>query len=250
VRPGPPGTPAPGAPGAVPPGGPRPGAGPDGQSGRTIGPVSPWSPLVIGTVVMAISIAVIAPIIGTGIAVAVLVALRAVSITGRQVARRRAADGSRAGTGFLAVAFYPVAAVRAALGLILTAPLALLAFCVAAAITIIAVPVHPLPQAVALGVGALVAVFGFGPGSSTGRKALASIYTSAVRNKSLLVVAYAGVLAVAAWIALSAWYQAPAAAFWPVNSLHAQLAQVPTWHALLGDVQHGLLSRLAHLVGL
>ena len=54
---------------------------------------------MIGTVAMAVSIAVMAPIVGTGIALAVLVALRAASITGRQVARRRAADGGRAAPG-------------------------------------------------------------------------------------------------------------------------------------------------------
>ena len=249
--PGAPGPQPPGAPGAGPPApaGPPPGGRPDGRPGRTTGPISPWSPLVIGTVLMAVSIAVMAPIVGTGLALAVLVALRAVSITGRQVARRRAADGGRASSGFLAVAFYPLAAVRAALGLILVAPVALLAFCVAAAIAIVTVPAHPLPQAVAFGAGALVAVVGFGPGSSNGRKALASIYTSAIRNTSLLAIAYAGVLAVALWVALSAWNQAPAAAFWPVTGLQAQLAHVPTLHGLLGDVRRNLLS-LAHQIGL
>ena len=127
--------------------------------------------------------------------------------------------------------------------------MALLAFCVAAAISIIAVRAHPLPTAVAFGAGALVAVVGFGPGSSTGRKALASIYTSAVRNTPLLVIAYAGVLAVALWVGLSAWSQAPAAAFWPFNGLHAQLAHVPTLHGLFGYVRRNLLS-LAHQFGL
>jgi hypothetical protein len=211
--------------------------------------VSPWSPLVIGTVAMGVAIAVMAPIIGTGIALAVLVALRAGSITGRQVAKRRAADGGRAGNSLLAVAYYPVAAVRALLGLLLTSPVALLAFCIAGAITIIAVPAHPLPRAVAFGAGALVAVVGVGPGSANGRKALASIYSSAIRNRSLLAIAYVGVLAVACWIALSAWYQSSAPAYWPVNGLHHQLAHVPTLHGLLGYVRSNLLS-LARQFGL
>ena len=219
-------------------------AAPDARPGRTIGPISPWSLLVIGTVVMAASIAVMAPIIGTGIALAVLVALRAVSVTTRHVTRRRAAEGGRTTTGLLAVAFYPIALVRALLGLILTAPVALLAFCVAVVITIIAVPVHPLPQAVAFGAGALVAMVGVGPGSFNSRKALASIYTTAVRNTALLVIAYAGLLAVALWLALNAWNQAPAAAFWPATGLHAQLAHVPTLHGLLRSIRHNLLSLL------
>src|SRR5262249_17634691 len=161
-----------------------------GQAARTVGPVSPWSPLVIATVAMVVAISVMAPIIGTGIALALLVALRAVTITTRQLARRRSVDGSRAGLSVLAIALYPLAAVRALFGLLLVAPVALLAFCVVAAITIIAVSVHPLPQAVALGAGALVAVVGLGPGSSGSRTALARIYTSAARSSILLAIAY------------------------------------------------------------
>lgn len=230
---------APGAPGQAVPG---------ARQGRTIGPVSPRSLLVIGTVVMAVSLAVIAPIIGTGFALAVLIALRAVTITGRHITRRREAEGGRAVSGVVAVAFYPVAVVRAALATVLTSPVALLAFFVAAVITIIAVPVHPLPRAVAFGAGALVAMAGLGPGSSNSRKALASIYTSAVRNTSLLIVAYVGVLAVALWVALSAW-QAPGAAFWPATGLHSQLAHVPTLHGLIGVVRRNLLS-VVHQIGL
>ena len=137
---------------------------------------------MIATVAMAVAISVMAPIIGTAISLVVLVALRAASITARQLAKRRSADGRRASDPLLAVALYPLAALRALFGLLLSAPVAVLAFCVAAAATIIVVPVHPLPQAVAFGAGALVAVVGLGPGSSNSRKALASAYTSAARS--------------------------------------------------------------------
>ena len=159
---------APSPSGAQWPGGWQPGGQAEdaGAAGRTAGPVSPWSLLVIATVAMVVAISVMAPIIGTGFALAVLVALRAVTITSRHLDKRRAADGGKASLSVLAVAFYPVAVLRALLGLVLSAPVALLAFCVATAITIIAVPVHPLPQAVAFGAGALVAVVGLGPGSA------------------------------------------------------------------------------------
>jgi hypothetical protein len=211
--------------------------------------VSPWSPLVIATVAMVVAISVMAPIIGTGLALAVLVALRAVTITSRQLERRRAADGSRAGLSVLAVALYPVAAMRAVLGLLLAAPVALLAFCVTVAFTIIAVPLHPLPQAVALGAGAFVAVVGLGPGSSASRTALARLYTSAARSTSLLAIAYVGVIAVAAWAAVTAWYQSPAPAYWPISSLHDQLLHLPSVRTMLTDVRQNLL-RLAHQIGL
>jgi len=178
----------------------------------------------------------------------VLLALRAVTSTSRQLDKRRA-EGSRASMSVLAVAFYPVALLRAVVGLLLAAPVAILAFCVTAAITIIAVPLHPLPQAVALGAGALVAVVGLGPGSSGSRTALAKIWTSAARSTSLLAVAYVGVIAVAVWAAVTAWYQSPAPAYWPVSSLHHQLLHLPTIRTMLTDVRQNLL-RLARQIGL
>jgi serine/threonine kinase PknH len=252
---GPAGVPVPGqaaGPAMPPPGGMMPGAqqAGAGEAGRTIGPVSPWSPLVIATIAMIVAISVMAPIIGTGLALALLVALRAVTITGRQLARRQSGQGSRAGLSMLAIALYPLAALRALFGLVLAAPVALLAFCVVAAITIIAVPpVHPLPQAVALGAGALVAVIGLGPGSSGSRTALARLYTSAARSTILLAIAYVGVIGVAVWAGVTAWYQSPAPAYWPVNSVHDQLLHFPAIRTMLTDVQQSLL-RLAHMIGL
>jgi len=220
-----------------------------GEAARTVGPVSPWSPLVIATVAMVMAISVMAPILGTGLALALLVALRAVTITGRQLAKRRSGDGSRAGLSLLAVALYPLAALRSLLGLLLAAPVALLAFCVVAAITVIAGPARPLPQAVAFGAGALVAVVGLGPGSSGSRSALARLYTSAARSTILLAIAYVGVIAVAVWAGLTAWYQSPAPAYWPVSSLHNQLLHFPAIRTMLTDVRQSLL-RLAHQIGL
>src|SRR6266704_1397574 len=206
-RPDPFGSWLPGEPAAQAPGGPRSGPRRDGGAGRTVGPVSAWSPLVIAPVAMIVAVSVMAPGIGTA------------------------------------------AALRAVFGLLLVAPVALLAFCVAAAAAIIAIPVHPLPQAVALGAGALVAVVGLGPGSSGSRSALASVYTAAARSASLLAVAYVGVLAVAVWAGLTAWYQSPAPAYWPINSVHTKLLHLPTIHTMLTDVRHNLL-RLAHQIGL
>jgi len=237
-------------------GGPGPGGSPQserpaggGEAPRTVGPVSPWSPLVIATVAMVVAISVMAPILGTGLALALLVALRAVTITGRQLAKRRSGDGSRTGLSLLAVALYPLAALRSLLGLLLAAPVALLAFCVVAAITVIAGPARPLPQAVAFGAGALVAVVGLGPGSSGSRAALARLYTSAARSTILLAIAYVGVIAVAVWAGLTAWYQSPAPAYWPVSSLHNQLLHFPAIRTMLTDVRQSLL-RLAHQIGL
>jgi hypothetical protein len=128
-------------------------------------------------------------------------------------------------------------------------PIGLLAFCLTAAAAIIAIPVHPLPQAAALGAGALVAVVGLGPGSGGSRAALASLYSSAARSPALLAVAYVGVLAVAVWAGVSAWSQSPAPAYWPIRDVHLQLLHFPALRTMLTDVRQNLL-RLAHKIGL
>jgi hypothetical protein len=213
-----------------------------GASGGRTAAVSPWSPLVIACVVMVAALSVMAPIIGTAIALALLLALRAASTTGRQLARRRAGEGRKASEPFVAAALYPVALLRSALGLVLLAPVAVLGFCVAVAITIIVVPVHPLPQAVALGAGALVAIVGIGPGSGGGRAVLASLFSSLGRTTARLTVVYVGIMAIAAWASLSAWSRSGAAAYWPVASVHTQLAHMPTVRTMLTDVRNSLLT--------
>ncbi len=218
-----------------------------GRGQGTAGPVSAWSPLVIATIAVLAAASVLAPIIGTGIALVLLVALRAASITSRQLAKRRSADGRRAGDRVVAIAFYPLAVLRSLVSLLLLAPITLLGFCVAAAITIIAVPVHPLPLAVAFGAGTLVAMVGLGPGSGSSRRTLASLFGSVARTPSRLAVAYVGVLALAAWAGTTAVAQP--AAYWPVGTLHAELAQLSTVHSMLSDIRLSLL-RLARQFGL
>ena len=229
-----------------------PGVGPAAggpAAARRSGPVSAWSPLVLAAIAVAAAVAVMAPIVGTAAALVALVALRAATTTGRHLARRRSGDGRRASDPVVAAAFYPVAVLRSLIGLVLLSPVALLAFCVAVAATIIAVPSHPLSLAVALGAGALVAIVGIGPGSSGSRMALARFFGAVARTRSRLAIAYVGVLALALWAVLDASAQARTAAFWPVTSLHAQIVHMPTVRMILTDVRQNLL-RIARQIGL
>jgi predicted Ser/Thr protein kinase len=214
---------------------------------RTASSLSGWSPLVIGVIAVMAAASVLAPIVGTASSLIGLVALRAASITGRQLAKRRSPDGRRAREPLMAIALYPLAVLRALITLLLLAPVALLGFGITAAITIIAVPAHPLPRAMAFGAGTLVAIVGLGPGSAGGRKTLASFFGSVARTPARLVVAYVGVLAVAAWAGLTAVAQP--AAYWPADSLHTQLMHLPTVHSMLTDARLNLL-RLARQLGL
>ncbi len=236
----------------------EPGAGARQGAGRTTGTVSPWSPLVLACVVVFVALGVAAPVIGTAISLGVLLALRAASITGRQLAKRRAAGtrlpaggkpaGPRAGGTLVAIALYPLALLRSVLVFLVLAPVALLGFAVAAAATIVAVPSHPFHLALAYGAGALVAVAGIGPGSATSREVLAKCFGAVGRTPGRLAVVYVGMLAIATWAGLTAWSQSPT--YWPVhNNLHVQLAHLTTLRTMLTDVRQSLL-RLAHRFGL
>jgi hypothetical protein len=78
---------------------------------------------------------------------------------------------------------------------------------------------------------------------------LASTYGRVARTPAQLAVAYVGILSVCTWAGITAWYQAPAAAYWPVVGLHAQLEQLPALHKALADARHSLI-RLAQQFGL
>ena len=222
-----------------------PGAGPArpaARPARSVAAISPWSPLVIASVVIAASAAIIAPIVGTAVALALLIMLRAAASTGRHLARRALADGGRTGAAFTGLVLYPLALLRAVIGIVLLSPVALLGSSVAAAATIIVVPDHPLPQALAFAAGALIVIIGLGPGSSESRQALAGFYSSVASSPGRLAIAYVGVLSICTWIAISAWYQSAAALYWPVVGLHAQLNNLPTLRTVLSDIRHNLLN--------
>jgi predicted Ser/Thr protein kinase len=218
-------------------------------TGRSVPALSPWSPLVIASVVIVAAASIMAPLVGTAAGLALFVILRAAATTGRHLTKRATADGRRAGAAFAALVLFPVSVLRAVIGLVLLAPVALLGCCVAVAATIIAVPVHPLPQALAFGAGTLVAIVGLGPGSAGSRSLLASMYSWVARTPGQRAVTYVGILSVCTWAGITAWYQAPAAAYWPVLGLHAQLEHLPALHKALADARHSLV-RLAQQLGL
>ena len=67
------------------------------------------------------------------------------------------------------------------------------------------------------------------------------MFSAIARTPSRMAVTYVGILALAAWAGLSAWSQSGASTYWPVNSLHDQLAHLPTIRTMLTDVRQNLL---------
>lgn len=206
-------------------------------------PRSAWSPLVLAVLAAAAAVSVALPVAGTGVALAFLIAVSAAGLTGERVGRRRSRQGSRPGDLLVAAAYFPVALCRAMARFVLLAPLAVLGAGVVAAITIILVPTHPLPLAFALGAGALIAVYGIGPGSGRCRRPLSKCFGSG-GSKAVTVIAFIGVAALA--LAAIAMAASGPPTFWPVASPAAQLSLHPGVHSMLHDVRTSLLRLARH----
>jgi len=233
----------------------RPAAQPEAQRGSQAGAAgqaagrlpggsrSAWSPLVISAMVVAVAAAVAFPLAGTAAALAALIALRAGDLTGRRLVRRRSRHTSRPGDWLVAAAYFPLALCRSAARFLLLAPLGLLGVGIVAAVTIIAVPAHPLPRAVSCGAGALIAFYAFGPGSGGCRKPLSRLFGTArspVVTAALFIVAAAAALA-AIVLAVS---QPPF--YWPAGHLSAQLGHQPALHSVISDIQRSLVRLARH----
>ena len=175
----------------------------------------------------------ILPVLGTLAALAVLVSLRGVDLSQRRLARRRATRGARAFDPVVTAAFYPVMLTWSVITSLLLAPIALTAAGIAAGITIIAVPVNPLPRAAAYAAGALVACYGLGPGSAGSRRQLGRLFEAVGRSRSAAVVAVAGVSALALAAISAAVSQLPV--YWPLHHIGTPGGNL---HALAMVVQH------------
>jgi hypothetical protein len=147
----------------------RPGAAE--RAGRNGGAAAPgadqdradrWSPprrqpiLVLATMVIAVSLAVVLPVAGTVIALAVLAMLRAGDLAHR---------GSDQRGAIMSVAAFPFFVVRSLISTLVVAPLALIVAVAVAGLTFLAMPSLPALHALSYGAGALVAFYAYGPGS-------------------------------------------------------------------------------------
>ena len=188
---------------------------------------------VVAAVLVGAGLSVILPVLGTLAALAVLVSLRGVDLSQRRLARRRATRGARAFDPVVTAAFYPVMLTWSVITSLLLAPIALTAAGIAAGITIIAVPVNPLPRAAAYAAGALVACYGLGPGSAGSRRQLGRLFEAVGRSRSAAVVAVAGVSALALAAISAAVSQLPV--YWPLHHIGTPGGNL---HALAMVVQH------------
>ena len=203
---------------------------------------SRWAPaMVAATMMVAVGLSVVLPVVGALGALALIILLRAGELTHE----RRSVRGGRPRDRVLLVALSPWYLVRSALGCLLLAPFALVAAAVVGLVAIAISPSHHLPRAVAAAAGTLVAFYGFGPGSARPRRQLSRLFAAVATGRAVQAVALAGMtaLALATLAAAASW----PSLYWPAGApggvWHFGLAHVgPIRH--LGLVGRVLLSRL------
>jgi predicted Ser/Thr protein kinase len=214
---------------------PYPGAAPrqaDEQRTRRSYPL-----IVFAAMVMLVGIAVILPVVGTLIALSVLVLLKA----GDRAARGGDAAGSTTSAVITAVAF-PWYLARSVLSTLLLAPFALSTALIAAIVTLVAVPVDGLARAVAFGAGALVAFYALGPGSRKPRRQLNRLLRGVIRSQGAEFVVLLG-FAVLAFGAAATALSSPSA-FWPLMTPSGLLPHFhPGWSGVM-RLLHGHFRRV------
>src|SRR5450755_2046420 len=188
---------------------------------------------VVAAVAVGVGASVILPVAGALTVLAVLVSLRAADLSQRRLARRRAARGARAFDPAVTAAAYPAMLAWSLLTSVLLAPVALVAGGVAAAVTIVAVPVHPFLRAGAYAAGAIIACYGLGPGSGGSRRQLGKLFDAVGSSRSTAAVALIGVCALALAAVAAAVSQLPV--YWPLHHLGTPGGNL---HALRIAVQH------------
>jgi predicted Ser/Thr protein kinase len=191
-----------------------------------------WTPprrqpiLVLATLVIAVCLAVILPVAGTLIALALLVLLRAGDLAHRSSDQRGP---------LMTAAAFPFFVLRSLISTVIIAPLALIVAVAVAGLTFVGMPANPGLHALSYGAGALVAFFAYGPGSGKARRQLNRVCAAAVRSPGLQAVALFGMCALA--IAAVGTAVTAAAAFWPLGTPTGTLVHLPAWPGLFGHLR-------------
>lgn len=174
--------------------------------------------LVLATMVIAVCAAIVLPVAGTLLALAVLTLLRAGDLAHRGSDQRGPA---------MSVAAFPFFVIRALIGTLLQAPLGLVAAAAAAGITYLTVPGSSLAHAISYSAGALVACYAYGPGSAKARRQLNRVFSALARSPGGRVVTLLvlGALAVAA----VGTAMASPAAFWPLGAPTGPMVHLPAF---------------------
>jgi hypothetical protein len=220
---------------------PQPGAPPAAAQRAAVSPRGHAVAVTAAMLVLA-GLSVILPVAGSVTALILIILLRAGELAQERATARRSTRGARASDPVLTAAAFPWYMFRSLLGSLLLVPFALAVAVIAGGVTILAVPGHPLPRAIAVAAGIFVAFYGLGPGSGRSRRQLQRIFAAIARTRlaQVAVVIGMGALALAALAAAASW----PSLYWPV------VTPGRFWHfsgqqlSQFGPVGHYLLSHL------
>ncbi len=206
-----------------------------------------WQPQGLGLLglaagVAAVALSVLLPVAGTALSLAVITLLRAADRAQAGLAERRSLRGVRPSDIVIVIVTAPWTVVRAALTTVFIAPLALVPALLAAAASVVFTRTGTLPGAGSWAAGAAVAFYCVGPGSRAPRRQLRRMYSSVVRSRAALAVAFISTWALALAVVSSAFSQPPL--IWPATSstIPHLMPGLPSLGGSLHSLQKWLLS--------
>ncbi|GAA4636164.1 hypothetical protein GCM10023196_084830 [Actinoallomurus vinaceus] len=139
----------------------------------------------------AVGLSVVTPAIALIVVLLVLLGLRTADRGAQELTSKRTRRGPRSGDLAAVIVKSPFSAVRAALGMLLVSPLAIIAAVVVLLIGLAAKTGLTIPRAVALATAAFVIVQCLGPGSEPARRQLARVWGAVLPRRSQALVALA-----------------------------------------------------------
>jgi hypothetical protein len=213
------------------------------QAGNGKSPANNGSPVAghrlvsLALGVGAVALAVVLPVAGTLLVLAMITLLRAADRAQSALAVRRSVRGARPSDIVIVIVTAPWTVARAVLSTAALAPLALPVAAAAAAASVIVLHADTLPKAGGWAAGAAVAWYCVGPGSRRPRRQLRRMSVGVIRTRMAMTVAVIATWALAAAAVSSALSQPPVV--WPATSW--MLPHLPSLGGVLHTVQKWLL---------
>ena len=179
--------------------------------------------------VAAVALAVLLPVAGTVISLAVITLLRAADRSSSALTVRRSARGPSVSDVLVGVLTAPWSIVRSLLTTVLVAPLAVVVAGVVFIATMVATSADSTLMASGYAAGAAVALYGLGPGSAGPRREVSRLVHAVARTRTTAVVAALVMYCLAAAMVAEALSQPPV--FWP--NISTWLPHLPNVNTML-----------------
>jgi predicted Ser/Thr protein kinase len=183
----------------------------------------------LALIVATVALAVLLPVAGTIIALAVITLLRAADRSSSALSVRRSARGPSVTDVLVGVLTAPWSIVRSLLTTVLVAPLAAVVAAVVFVATMVATSANSTLMASGYAAGAAVALYGLGPGSAGPRREVTRLVRAVARNRSAAVVAALVMYCLAAAMVAEALSQPPV--YWP--NISSWLPHLPNVNTML-----------------